>query len=56
MKRKDMMLSMIILGPRQPRNDIDVYLSSLIEDLRLWWDEGICKGQFQFTSIVILYN
>ena len=32
---------MMILGPRQPKNDIDVYLSSLIEDLRLLWDEGI---------------
>ena len=30
-----MMLSMIISGPRQTGNDIDVYLSPLIEDLRL---------------------
>jgi len=35
------MLSMMISGPRQPGNDIDVYLSPLIEDLRLLWDEGI---------------
>jgi len=41
MKRKYMMLSMMISGPRQPGNDIDVYLSPLIEDLRLLWDEGI---------------
>jgi len=41
MKRKYMMLSMMISGPRQPENDIDVYLSPLIEDLRLLWDEGI---------------
>ena len=34
MKRKYMMLSMMISGPRQPGNDIDVYLSLLIEDLR----------------------
>jgi len=39
MKRKYMMLSMMISGPRQPGNDIDVYLSPLIEDLRLLWDE-----------------
>ena len=31
----------MISGPRQPKNDIDVYLSPLIEDLRLLWDEGI---------------
>jgi len=39
-KRKYMMLSMMISGP-QPENDIDVYLSLLIEDLRLLWDEGV---------------
>ena len=36
-----MMLSMMISGPRQPRNDIDVYLSPLIEDLTKLWDEGV---------------
>ena len=35
------MLSMMISGPRHPRNDIDVYLSPLIEDLRKLWDEGV---------------
>jgi len=35
-----MMLSMMISGPRQSGNDIDVYLSSLIEDLTKLWDEG----------------
>ena len=38
MKRKYMMLSMMIFGPRQPGNDIDVYLSPLIEDLTKLWD------------------
>jgi len=40
-KRKYMMLSMMISGPRQPRNDIDVYLSLLIEYLTKLWDEGV---------------
>jgi len=31
-----MMLSMMMLGPRQPENDIFVYLSPLIEDLRFF--------------------
>ncbi|KAK2444968.1 hypothetical protein QL285_015951 [Trifolium repens] len=35
------MLSMMISGPRQPGNDIDVYLSPLIDDLRLLWEEGV---------------
>jgi len=33
MKRKYMMLFMMIFGPRQPRNDINVCLGPLIEDL-----------------------
>jgi len=41
MKRKYIMLSMMILGPYQPGNDIDVYLSPLIDDLRLLWEEGV---------------
>ena len=41
-KRKYIMMSMMIAGSRQPRNDIDVYLEPLIEDLRkLWWVEGV---------------
>jgi len=36
-----MLLSVMISRPRQPRNDIDVYLSPLIKYLRLLWDEGI---------------
>jgi len=36
-----MMLSMMIFGPRHPRNDIDVYLNPLIKDLRLLGDEGV---------------
>ena len=40
-KIKYMMLSMMISGPRQPENDIDVYLSPLIEDLRLLWNEDV---------------
>jgi len=35
MKRKYMMLSMMISGPRQSGNDINVYLNPLIEDLKL---------------------
>ncbi|KAL0556194.1 hypothetical protein IC582_004704 [Cucumis melo] len=35
MKRKYMMLSMLISGPKQPGDDIDTYLTPLIEDLKL---------------------
>jgi len=56
-----MMLSMMVSGPRQHENDIGIYLSPLIEDLRLLWDEGIEvfyayeKVNFNFSSIFILY-
>lgn len=41
MKRKNIMLSLLISGPKQPGNDIDVYLAPLIEDLKLLWNEGV---------------
>ncbi|XP_074283940.1 uncharacterized protein LOC141608493 [Silene latifolia] len=41
MKRKYLMMSLLISGPRQPGNDIDVYLEPLIDDLKLLWDEGV---------------
>jgi len=41
MKRKYKMLSMMIFGPKQLENDIDVYLSPLIEDLKLMWDQSV---------------
>ncbi|XP_004309783.1 PREDICTED: uncharacterized protein LOC101296166 [Fragaria vesca subsp. vesca] len=37
MKRKHIMLSLLISGPKQPGNDIDVYLEPLIDDLKLLW-------------------
>ena len=47
MKRKFIMMPILIQGPKQPGNDIDVYLRPLVEELlQLWngndvrlWDE-----------------
>ena len=33
------MLTLLILGPRQPRNDIDMFLAPLIDDLKILWIE-----------------
>jgi hypothetical protein len=41
MKRKFLMLTMLISGPRQLGNDIDVYLAPLIEDLKFMWEMGV---------------
>ncbi|CAL9004428.1 unnamed protein product [Prunus brigantina] len=38
MKWKFMMLTLLISGPKQPGNDIDVYLETLIDDLKSLWD------------------
>ncbi|XP_021835652.1 uncharacterized protein [Spinacia oleracea] len=40
-KRKYLMLSLLISGPKQPGNDIDVYLAPLIDDSKLLWNEGV---------------
>ena len=33
------LLSLLILDPKQPGNDIDVYLEPLVNELKLTWDE-----------------
>ena len=41
MKRKYIMLSLLISGPKKLGNDIDVYRAPLIDDLSKIWDEGV---------------
>ena len=41
MKRKYIMMSLLISGPKQPGNDIDVYLAPLIDDLKNLWCHGV---------------
>lgn len=41
MKKENIMLSLLIPGPKQPGNDIDVYLQPLIDDLKKLWDVGV---------------
>ncbi|XP_074336480.1 uncharacterized protein LOC141673627 [Apium graveolens] len=40
MKRKYIILTLLIPGPKEAGNNIDVYLHPLIEDLKLLWDQG----------------
>ena len=42
MNRKFMMLTLLILGPNQLGNDIDVYLQLLIDDLQKLWEGVQC--------------
>jgi len=38
MKRSSLILSTIFPGEKAPRNDIDVYLQPLIQELKLLWE------------------
>ena len=40
MKKENIMLTLLIPGPQQPGNSIDVYLEPLIDDLCHLWDNG----------------
>ncbi|XP_074298611.1 uncharacterized protein LOC141629525 [Silene latifolia] len=59
MKRKYLMLLLLIQGPKQPGNDIDVFLEPLIDDLRLFVDEGVmvydavAKEDFKLHAILL---
>jgi len=39
MKRKFIMMSVLVQGPKQPGNDIDVYMRPLVEELLLLWSK-----------------
>jgi hypothetical protein len=41
MKDPYMMISLLIPRPKAPRNEIDVYLQLLVDDLQELWNEGI---------------
>ncbi|BBG99407.1 transposable element gene [Prunus dulcis] len=45
MSKENLMLTLLIPGPRQPRNDIDIYLEPLVEDLKELWINGVKCGQ-----------
>ena len=41
MKQKYLMMPLLISGPNQPDNDIDVYLKPLVEDILVLWTDGV---------------
>jgi len=61
MKQKFIMMPVLIPGPKQPGNDIDVYLKPLIEDLLLLWkEEGVrmwdahAKEHFKLRALLFV--
>ncbi|XP_074374168.1 uncharacterized protein LOC141714553 [Apium graveolens] len=53
MKRKYIILSMLIPGPNQPGNDIDVYLQPLIEVLQKLWHGKQVFDAFKKESFIL---
>ena len=59
MKRSSLILSLVIPGPTSPRIAIDVYLQSLVEELRELWDVGVeaydasSKNVFQLRAALM---
>lgn len=41
MSKESLMLTLLIPGPKQPGNDIDIYLAPLIDDLKDLWNNGV---------------
>ncbi|XP_074265708.1 uncharacterized protein LOC141588153 [Silene latifolia] len=58
-KSKYILLTLLISGPKQPGNDIDVYLPPLIEDLKMLWNDGVqvfdAATGLQFQMHAMLY-
>ncbi|XP_042415124.1 uncharacterized protein LOC122004280 [Zingiber officinale] len=59
MVKENLMLTLLIPGPKQPGNDIDVYLEPLVEDLKELWDIGVetydafSKSVFNMKAILM---
>ena len=67
MRRKHLMLTMLISGPKQPGYDINTYLAPLIDDLKILWEEGVqcfdaykeeyfCEPSYCGLSMISLYT
>ena len=41
MKSNNLILSLLIPGPKSPGKDIDVYLQPLVEELKHLWEQGV---------------
>jgi hypothetical protein len=59
-KRMYLLLTYLISGPRQPGNDIDVFLEPLMEDMNITWEDGVdmidvsLKEKFTLKSIIFV--
>ncbi|XP_035540218.1 uncharacterized protein LOC118344206 [Juglans regia] len=55
MKDQFLMTSLIILGPKSPGNDIDVYLQPLVDELLEFWEHGVPTYDASTKEIFMLH-
>jgi hypothetical protein len=59
-KHRFLLLTMLISRPKQPDNDIDVFLEPLMEDMHTLWENGVemmdasTKESFTLKSIIFV--
>ena len=59
-KRRYLLLTMIISGPKQSGNDIDMFLEPLMEDMKILWEDGVkmmdtsLKKEFTLKAIIFV--
>jgi hypothetical protein len=56
-----MTLTILVFGPKQPGDRIDVYMKSLVDDLKILWNLGVQEvwdeyKREEFTMHVILFT
>jgi hypothetical protein len=50
MKQKFIMMPVLIQGPKQPDNSIDVYLRLLVEELQLLWSKPGVRVWYEYKQ------
>jgi Transposase family tnp2 len=60
MKKRYIMMSLMISGPKQPGNNIDVFLAPMIEELKSMWEKGArvwdaYQKEFFTLFVMLLY-
>ena len=58
MSKENIMLTLLILGPIQHDNDIDIFLQPLIDDLKLLWNgvevyDVVSKSNFNLRVVLM---
>ncbi|VVA32225.1 PREDICTED: transposase [Prunus dulcis] len=59
MSKESLMLTLLVPGPKQPGNDIDIYLAPLIDDLKDLWNNGVkvydafSKEKFNLKAVLM---